>query len=165
MWRDICLLRHFFPLLSGASDCPDWCEVHARDGAFCVVGLHHNVWVSAGPVCHHTSVMMRLCFLVPDGYEWLFLLPFSPCRLLDRVPSGTPFIILCFLVRSIDAVGFAAAMTSSFAMTAKIFPNNVATVLVSADKPCAISMLPGHGNHGKTKKHYCHGCFVHLLVS
>lgn len=30
-------------------------------------------------------------------------------------------------------MGFAAAMTSSFAMTAKIFPNNVATVLVSGD--------------------------------
>lgn len=51
---------------------------------------------------------------------------------LNRVPAGPAFISLCFLVRSIDAVGFAAAMTSSFAMTAKIFPNNVATVLVSA---------------------------------
>lgn len=34
-------------------------------------------------------------------------------------------------------MGFAAAMTSSFAMTAKVFPNNVATVLVSADKSYA----------------------------
>lgn len=55
------------------------------------------------------------------------------CRLLNRVPAGAPFITLCFFVRSIDAVGFAAAMTSSFAVTAKIFPNNVATVLVSPD--------------------------------
>lgn len=55
------------------------------------------------------------------------------CRLLNRVPAGSAFISLCFIVRSIDAVGFAAAMTSSFAMTAKIFPNNVATVLVSGD--------------------------------
>ncbi|XP_024912775.1 MFS-type transporter SLC18B1 isoform X2 [Cynoglossus semilaevis] len=47
---------------------------------------------------------------------------------LDRVPSGPPFIALCLIVRSIDAFGFAAAMTSSFAVTAKIFPDNVATV-------------------------------------
>ncbi|MED6244163.1 hypothetical protein ATANTOWER_027332 [Ataeniobius toweri] len=49
--------------------------------------------------------------------------------LLDRAPAGAPFISLCFIVRSVDAVGFAAAMTSTFAMTAKIFPDNVATVL------------------------------------
>uniref|UniRef100_A0A8C4RNC0 Solute carrier family 18 member B1 n=1 Tax=Erpetoichthys calabaricus TaxID=27687 RepID=A0A8C4RNC0_ERPCA len=49
--------------------------------------------------------------------------------LLDRVPHGVPFILMCFIVRSIDAVGFAAAMTSSFAIIAKAFPNNIATVL------------------------------------
>lgn len=54
------------------------------------------------------------------------------CRLLDRVPDGPVFIALCFIVRSIDAVGFAGAMTSTVAMMGKIFPNNVATVLVSA---------------------------------
>lgn len=49
-------------------------------------------------------------------------------------------------------MGFAAAMTSSFAMTAKLFPNNVATVLVSADKSYASSMLFGHHeNHKKTR--------------
>lgn len=63
------------------------------------------------------------------------------CRLLNRVPAGATFITLCFIVRSIDAVGFAAAMTSSFAMTAKIFPNNVATVLVSPDVLRALGML------------------------
>lgn len=65
------------------------------------------------------------------------------CRLLNRVPAGAAFITLCFIVRSIDAVGFAAAMTSSFAMTAKIFPNNVATVLVSPDELCT-GNVAGH---------------------
>lgn len=51
--------------------------------------------------------------------------------LLDKVPDGATFIILCFIIRSVDAVGFSAAMTSSFAVSAKVFPNNIATVLVS----------------------------------
>lgn len=77
---------------------------------------------------------------------------FFYCRLLDRVPSGPAFITLCFIVRSIDAVGFAAAMTSSFAMTAKIFPNNVATVLVSADNRCVTGMLFRRQNHEQKGK-------------
>lgn len=76
---------------------------------------------------------------------------FFSCRLLDRVPAGPAFITLCFLVRSVDAVGFAAAMTSSFAMTAKIFPNNVATVLVSVDNPCVTGMLFRHKCHEQNK--------------
>lgn len=76
---------------------------------------------------------------VPDRYRTG--LP-SGCRLLDRAPAGPTFIALCFIVRSVDAVGFAAAMTSTFAMTAKIFPNNVATVLVSAGGLCPAGMSP-----------------------
>lgn len=72
-----------------------------------------------------------------DVCSKLFPLLFD-CRLLDRAPSGAPFISLCFIVRSIDALGFAAAMTSAFSMTAKIFPNNVATVLVRADLPLSV---------------------------
>lgn len=52
--------------------------------------------------------------------------------MLDKVPSGPMFIGLCLLVRAMDAIGFAAAMTASFSILAKAFPNNIATVLVSA---------------------------------
>uniref|UniRef100_A0AAR2JDZ0 Major facilitator superfamily (MFS) profile domain-containing protein n=1 Tax=Pygocentrus nattereri TaxID=42514 RepID=A0AAR2JDZ0_PYGNA len=48
---------------------------------------------------------------------------------LDRAPEGTVFIVLCFVVRSMNAVGFAAAVTSSFAISAKVFPHNIATIL------------------------------------
>uniref|UniRef100_A0A3P9IT52 Solute carrier family 18 member B1 n=1 Tax=Oryzias latipes TaxID=8090 RepID=A0A3P9IT52_ORYLA len=63
--------------------------------------------------------------------------------LLDRVPAGPTFIALCFIVRSVDAVGFAAAMTSTFAMTAKIFPNNVATVLGSLEVFTGLGLIVG----------------------
>ncbi|TNN44025.1 MFS-type transporter SLC18B1 [Liparis tanakae] len=64
-------------------------------------------------------------------------------RLLDRVPSGATFITLCFVVRSVDALGFAAAMTSTFAMTARIFPNNVATVLGSLEVFTGLGLILG----------------------
>lgn len=51
-------------------------------------------------------------------------------RFLDRAPDGTIFIVLCFVVRSVNAVGFAGAVTSSFAVSAKVFPDNIATILV-----------------------------------
>ncbi|KAM9355532.1 MFS-type transporter SLC18B1 isoform 2-T3 [Pholidichthys leucotaenia] len=63
--------------------------------------------------------------------------------LLDRAPAGPIFISLCFIVRSIDAVGFAAAMTSTFAMTAKIFPNNVATVLGGLEIFTGLGLIVG----------------------
>ncbi len=45
--------------------------------------------------------------------------------------DGTVFIVLCFITRCINAFGFSAAVTSSFAVSAKVFPDNIATVLVS----------------------------------
>ncbi|KAK5858059.1 hypothetical protein PBY51_011254 [Eleginops maclovinus] len=63
--------------------------------------------------------------------------------LLTRVPAGAPFVALCFVVRSVDAVGFAAACTSSFAITAKIFPNNVATVLGSLEMFTGLGLILG----------------------
>jgi hypothetical protein len=50
------------------------------------------------------------------------------------------FIALCFIVRSIDAIGFAAAATSSIALASKVFPNNVATVLVGLACPDVTGM-------------------------
>ncbi|XP_034001998.1 MFS-type transporter SLC18B1-like isoform X2 [Trematomus bernacchii] len=63
--------------------------------------------------------------------------------LLTRVPPGAPFIALCFVVRSVDAVGLGAACTSSFAITAQIFPNNVATVLGSLEMFAGLGLILG----------------------
>uniref|UniRef100_A0A673LJ35 MFS-type transporter SLC18B1-like n=1 Tax=Sinocyclocheilus rhinocerous TaxID=307959 RepID=A0A673LJ35_9TELE len=48
---------------------------------------------------------------------------------LDQVSDGTVFVVLCFITRCINAIGFSAAVTSSFAVSAKVFPENIATVL------------------------------------
>ncbi|CAL1574518.1 unnamed protein product [Knipowitschia caucasica] len=91
--------------------------------------------------------------------------------LLDRVPAGAPFIALCFVVRSVDALGFAAAMTSSFAMTAKIFPNNVATVLGSLEIFTGLGLILGppvggwfYQTFGYEVPFMLLGCFLLIMV-
>ncbi|CAJ1074488.1 MFS-type transporter SLC18B1 [Xyrichtys novacula] len=91
--------------------------------------------------------------------------------LLDRVPAGPAFISLCFIVRSIDAVGFAAAMTSTFAMTAKIFPNNVATVLGSLEMFTGLGLILGppvggwfYQSFGYEVPFMLLGCFLFIMV-
>lgn len=42
-----------------------------------------------------------------------------------------PFIALSFVIRIVEATGNAAFLTASFAIIAKEFPNNVATMFVS----------------------------------
>lgn len=51
-------------------------------------------------------------------------------RLLDKVEGHIPFIALSFTIRIVEAMGNAAFLTASFAIIAKEFPNNVATMFV-----------------------------------
>ncbi|XP_039992915.1 MFS-type transporter SLC18B1 isoform X3 [Xiphias gladius] len=91
--------------------------------------------------------------------------------LLDRVPAGPVFIALCFIVRSVDAVGFSAAMTSSFALTAKIFPNNVATVFGSLEIFTGLGLIMGppvggwfYQSFGYEVPFLLLGCFLLVMV-
>ncbi|KAK2826551.1 hypothetical protein Q5P01_020765 [Channa striata] len=97
-----------------------------------VIGLIFGCYA----VCNLIGALILGKYIVQIGAKFMLvagLFVSSGCTilfgLLDRAPAGAAFITMCFIVRSLDAVGFAAAMTSSVALTAKIFPNNVATVL------------------------------------
>ncbi|CAH2250178.1 MFS-type transporter SLC18B1 [Pelobates cultripes] len=75
-------------------------------------------------------------YLVNIGPKFMFVtgLFVSACAtilfgLLDKAPDGTIFIVLCFVVRSVDAIGFGASITASFSILAKAFPNNIATAM------------------------------------
>ncbi|XP_028251527.1 MFS-type transporter SLC18B1 [Parambassis ranga] len=101
-------------------------------------------------VCNLIGSLILGKYIVQIGAKFMLiagLFVSSGCTilfgLLDRVPEGSVFITLCFVVRSIDAVGFAGAMTSSFAMTAKIFPDNVATVLGSLEIFTGLGLIMG----------------------
>lgn len=52
-------------------------------------------------------------------------------RFLDGSPDGNIYIVMCFFVRFVEALGASALATSSFAILANTFPDNVATVFVS----------------------------------
>lgn len=80
------------------------------------------------------SHAVPLSFFISSAFPLILAGSCLLCRFLDRAPAGPIFISLCFVVRSLDAVGFGAATMSAFAITAQIFPNNVATVLVRVDK-------------------------------
>nr|XP_033723632.1 MFS-type transporter SLC18B1 isoform X2 [Tursiops truncatus] len=76
-------------------------------------------------------------YLVHIGAKFMFVAGMSVSGgvtvlfgVLDQVPEGPMFIAMCFLVRIIDAISFAAAITASSSILAKAFPNNVATVMV-----------------------------------
>ncbi|XP_054836797.1 MFS-type transporter SLC18B1 isoform X2 [Eublepharis macularius] len=89
-------------------------------------------------------------YLVQIGAKFMFVsgMFVSGCvtilfGMLDRAPDGPVFIGLCFLVRAIDAVGFSAAMTASFSILAKAFPNNIATVLGSLEIFTGLGLVLG----------------------
>ncbi|CAB1420789.1 unnamed protein product [Pleuronectes platessa] len=111
-----------------------------------VIGLIFGCYA----VCNLFGSLIMGRFIVQIGAKFMLiagLFVSSGCTivfgLLDRAPAGPAFITLCFVVRSIDAVGFAAAMTSSFAVSAKIFPHNVATVLGSLEIFAGLGLILG----------------------
>ncbi|XP_022359559.1 MFS-type transporter SLC18B1 [Enhydra lutris kenyoni] len=90
---------------------------------------------------------------------------------LDQVPDGPIFIAMCFLVRVADAVSFAAAITASFSILVKAFPNNVATVLGSLEIFSGLGLVLGpplggflYQSFGYEMPFIFLGCIVLLMV-
>ncbi|XP_051251862.1 MFS-type transporter SLC18B1 [Dicentrarchus labrax] len=139
-----------------------------------VIGLIFGCYA----VCNLIGSLILGKYIVQIGAKFMLvtgLFVSSGCTilfgLLNRVPAGPAFISLCFVVRSVDAVGFAAAMTSSFAMTAKIFPNNVATVLGSLEIFTGLGLILGppvggwfYQSFGYEVPFMLLGCFLLIMV-
>ncbi|KAM8790324.1 MFS-type transporter SLC18B1 isoform 4-T4 [Rhynchonycteris naso] len=91
--------------------------------------------------------------------------------ILDQVPEGPIFIAMCFLLRIIDAISFAAAITASFAILIKAFPNNVATVLGSLEIFSGLGLVLGPPLGGFLYQSFGYefpfiflGCIILLMV-
>ncbi|XP_074516343.1 MFS-type transporter SLC18B1 isoform X2 [Sebastes fasciatus] len=139
-----------------------------------VIGLIFGCYA----VCNLIGSLIMGKYIVQIGAKFMLVMGLfvsSGCTimfgLLNRVPAGPPFIILCFVVRSIDALGFAGAMTSSFALTAKIFPNNVATVLGSLEIFTGLGLILGppvggwfYQSFGYEVPFMLLGCFLLIMV-
>uniref|UniRef100_A0A452VJD0 Solute carrier family 18 member B1 n=1 Tax=Ursus maritimus TaxID=29073 RepID=A0A452VJD0_URSMA len=112
-------------------------------------------------------------YLVQIGAKFMFVteLQFSLGNVLDQVPEGPIFIAMCFLVRVADAVSFAAAITASFSILVKAFPNNVATVLGSLEIFSGLGLVLGPPLGGFLYQSFGYevpfiflGCIVLLMV-
>ncbi|KAM9341078.1 MFS-type transporter SLC18B1 [Symphorus nematophorus] len=133
-------------------------------GCYAVCNLIGSLVLGKYIVQIGAKLMLVMGLFVSSGCTIMF-------GLLNRVPAGAAFITLCFIVRSVDAVGFAAAMTSSFAMTAKIFPNNVATVLGSLEIFTGLGLILGppvggwfYQSFGYEVPFMLLGCFLLIMV-
>ncbi|KAG8510893.1 MFS-type transporter SLC18B1, partial [Galemys pyrenaicus] len=90
---------------------------------------------------------------------------------LDQVPDGPIFVAMCFVVRIADAISFSAAITASFSILAKAFPNNVATVLGSLEIFSGLGLVLGPPLGGFLYQSFGYevpfiflGCIVLLMV-
>ncbi|XP_034841523.1 MFS-type transporter SLC18B1-like [Maniola hyperantus] len=63
--------------------------------------------------------------------------------LLDKVDGHIPFVTLAFTIRIIEAMGNAAFLTASFAIIAKEFPNNVASMFASLETFFGLGLIVG----------------------
>ncbi|XP_039651946.1 MFS-type transporter SLC18B1-like isoform X4 [Perca fluviatilis] len=139
-----------------------------------VIGLIFGCYA----VCNFIGSLIMGKYIVQIGAKFMLVMGLfvsSGCTilfgLLNRVSAGPIFITLCFVVRSIDALGFAAATTSSFAITAKIFPNNVATVLGSLEIFTGLGLILGppvggwfYQSFGYEVPFMFLGCFLLIMV-
>lgn len=149
-------------------------EATKKGASQTVIGLIFGCYA----ICNLIGSLIMGKYIVQIGAKFMLvagLFVSSLCTilfgLLDQVPAGHAFIALCFIVRSIDAVGFAAAMTSSFAMAAKVFPDNVATVLGSLEMFTGLGLILGppvggwfYQSFGYEVPFMILGCFLLIMV-
>ncbi|KAL8186536.1 UNVERIFIED_CONTAM: hypothetical protein K2H54_073584 [Gekko kuhli] len=121
-------------------------EAEKKGASSTIVGLIFGCF----SICNFFSSLIVGKYLVQIGAKFMLVSGMfaSGCvtilfGLLDRAPDGPVFIGLCFLVRGMDAVGFSAAMTASFSILAKTFPNNIATVLGSLEIFTGLGLVLG----------------------
>ncbi|KAK2166303.1 hypothetical protein LSH36_40g15050, partial [Paralvinella palmiformis] len=74
--------------------------------------------------------------LVKLGPKYLFVAGnflVSTCAilfgLLEWSPNGIEYVIMCFLVRSVEALGSAASVTATYTLGAITFPQHISTVM------------------------------------
>jgi MFS family permease len=68
------------------------------------------------------------------------------CRFVDQIDSSVSsnmFVIYCFVLRIFLALGCTASATASFAVTARVYPDNVATVFGLLETASGLGMMVG----------------------
>ena len=75
-----------------------------------------------------SPLQMYICII------WFFtLLFYSFFSFVDMMPDGNTFIIFCFLIRIVSALGAAATQTASLTLVVQYFHDNISPAMVSRD--------------------------------
>ncbi|ESO99372.1 hypothetical protein LOTGIDRAFT_113544 [Lottia gigantea] len=89
-------------------------------------------------------------FLTKIGAKFMFISGVFVCGccsilfgVLDKCPPGDIFIAMCFLCRTIEALGTSMFITASFAIMAFEFPNHVATVFGALETFTGLGLMLG----------------------
>lgn len=93
-----------------------------------VFGVFELTIIVASPICSKLLSHVSPNFLISSG---LFFCGTTTILfgLLDRAPSGTPFIVLAFTIRIMEGLGSASFMTAANSVCAGEFRDQVATTL------------------------------------
>ncbi|KAI0208721.1 MFS-type transporter SLC18B1 [Lamellibrachia satsuma] len=107
-----------------------------------ILGIYEVVIIVLSPVFGN--------YLTTIGSKFTFVCGIMVCGcggilfgFLDGCPPGATYIVMCVLVRSIEASGSAAFMTSSFAILANEFPDNVASIFGMLELFSGLGMMAG----------------------
>ncbi|KAK7091110.1 MFS-type transporter SLC18B1-like [Littorina saxatilis] len=89
-------------------------------------------------------------FLTRIGSRFMFISGLFVCGgcailfgVLDKCPSGVTFMVMCFLVRTVEALGASAFITASFAIIANEFPAQVSTVFGALETFSGLGLMVG----------------------
>lgn len=107
-----------------------------------ILGIYEVVIILLSPVFGN--------YLTTIGAKFTFVCGMMVCGcsgmlfgFLDGSPDGTTYIVMCVIVRSVEASGSAAFITASFAILANEFPENVASVFGTLELFSGLGMMAG----------------------
>ncbi|ESO10478.1 hypothetical protein HELRODRAFT_91778, partial [Helobdella robusta] len=63
--------------------------------------------------------------------------------IIDKAPNGTPYFVLCLIVRMFEGLGAAAFGTASFAIMAYNFPKHIATMFGTLEMFTGLGLMAG----------------------
>ncbi|XP_078601802.1 MFS-type transporter SLC18B1-like [Branchiostoma floridae x Branchiostoma japonicum] len=106
-----------------------------------IIGIYAIIGLIFGPFFGKYLTTIGSRFMLISG-----LLLSGGCTVLFgflQYTEGTVFIVLCFAIRSIDALAVSASNTAGIAILTHTFPNNVATVMGTLEIFTGLGLMAG----------------------
>ncbi|KAL0281504.1 UNVERIFIED_CONTAM: hypothetical protein PYX00_002476 [Menopon gallinae] len=121
-----------------------------------VFGIYELVSFVSSPILGHYIDVIGAKTLLSSGIV-IAAISSVAFGMLELINDHLTFIVLSFVVRGIEALGSSAAVTSAFAITASVFPENVATTFATLEIFYGVGYIAGPTIGGAL---YSHGGFI-----